>query len=88
MSTEKLLTLAGLVLAGIALFMVLPSHRARAVIRIVTFLDDEFVSGRVENDFHFFRAQTLFHFLDLKIDNVQEVRLFKRVKHSDLIETI
>src|SRR5205085_11705179 len=64
------------------------THRTRAVIRVVTFLDHELVRGAVQNDLDLFRFQARFHFLDLKIDNLEQVRFLQRMEDSDFVETI
>ena len=42
----------------------------------------------VENNLDFLGFQPCFHLVDFQIDNLKQVRLFERVEHGDLIQTI
>ena len=64
------------------------THGPRAVGRIVTFLDEQFVSAGIHLDLDGLRPDPLGDFAHLEINDPHEVRLGQRVEDDDVVEPV
>ena len=63
-------------------------HRTRAISRIVSLVDHEFVRRLVEHNLDLLQLQAALHLVHFQIDDLHQIRLLERVEDNDLIEPI
>ena len=56
--------------------------------RIVAFLDEEFLCALAHLDMNLFSFDAREHLVDFKIDDAQQLRFAQRMENDDLVETI
>ena len=64
------------------------AHWTRAISRIVALLDQEILGFLVQDQLEALAFEPLHDLLDLKVQNLNEIRLGERAEHDDVVETI
>src|SRR5438552_14116525 len=64
------------------------THRPRSILRIVSFLDEEFLRALLQDEVDFLGFDAGEYLVYFQLDNSQQLRLAKRMEHDDFIQPI
>src|SRR5206468_12124409 len=62
------------------------AHWPGSILRIVSFLDEEFLRAWLQLNVDFLGFDAREHFVHFQINNAQQLRLAERMKHDDLVQ--